>query len=413
MGISGTLKARWPWTSHGSELDFSGDTMKRLALLVALCAIVLPVLSFSQALRTNGLPLPGFLQTPQSPDAAPAGVTGEGKVAEWMTGERIPAVPGLPFSAKVELETVSRLQDGTQITRKTFNLDARDSAGRTRNEMRNWITTEGVEPTLTRVELYDPATRTRTDLFPLSKVARQWVLRAPAQMAAGAATGVKPETTREEIGTETIEGLPVKGVRMTQTWPAGALGNDRPLSIVTESWYSPELRINLLTERTDPRYGEQTVRVTQLDRQEPDAALFAIADEYKVVNEGGPTQVAQGPGATDERSATGGAVSADPAPAGIARPGVGGVTAPRCVYCPNPNFTDEARLAKFNGSVVLQLVVTADGRAENISVLRKAGYGLDQSAMETVKTWRFRPGNGPDGKPVATVVPIEVTFRIK
>lgn len=65
---------------------------------------------------------------------------------------------------------------------------------------------------------------------------------------------------------------------------------------------------------------------------------------------------------------------------GVARPGAGGVTVPACVYCP-PNVADDARAAKFSGSVVLQVVVTADGRAENISVVRKAGYGLEQSAI--------------------------------
>ena len=324
---------------------------------------------------------------------------------------------GLPFSAKVVLETMSQLQDGTQITHKTYNLDARDSAGRTHNEMRNWITAEGEEPKLTRVELYDPATKTRTDLFPLTKLARQWVVAAAAQ-ATPVAAAAKPETTREEIGTDTMEGLAVKGTRVTQTYPTGALGNDRPLSIVTEYWYAAELRLNLLTKRTDPRYGVQTVHVTELQRQEPDAALFAIGDGYKVVQETGPTQVAQGPGATDERASTENATTSAAVPsggalAGIARPGVAGVTVPACVYCPNPSFTNEARAAKFSGSVVLQVVVTADGRAENISVVRKAGYGLDQSAIETVKKWQFRPAKGPDGNPVATLVPIEVTFRIR
>jgi TonB family protein len=353
----------------------------------------------------------------QTPDSAPLNVTSEGRVTEWLYGERIPAVRGLPFSAKVELETVSQLQDGTQITHKTYNLDARDSAGRTHNEMRNWITAEDEEPRLTRVELYDPATRTRTDLFPLSKLARQWVVGGAAQATPVAGTA-KPETTREEIGTDTIEGLPVKGTRVKQTYATGAFGNDRPLTIVTEYWYAAELRLNLLTKRTDPRYGVQTVRVTELQRQEPDAALFAIGEAYKIVNEAGPTQVAEGPGATDERastekSATSAAGASGGAMAGMARPGMAGVTVPACVYCPNPSFTDEARAAKFNGSVVLQVVVTADGRAENISVIRKAGYGLEQNAIETVKKWQFRPAKGPDGNPVATVVPIEVTFRIK
>jgi TonB family protein len=371
-----------------------------LALAAATVAIVFPP-------RTNG----------QTPDSAAVSVSSEGRVTEWVYGERIPAVRGLPFSAKVELETVSQLQDGTLITHKTYNLDARDSAGRTHNEMRNWITAEGGEPKLTRIELYDPATRTRTDLFPLTKLARQWAVGAAAQATPVAATA-RPETTREEIGTDTMEGLPVKGTRVTQTYATGALGNDRPLIIVTEYWYAAELRLNLLTKRTDPRYGVQTVRVTELQRQEPDAALFAIADGYKVVQETGPTQVAQGPGATDEgASAENGAPSASGssggALSGIARPGVGGVTVPACVYCPSPSFTEEARAAKYSGSVVLQVVVNADGHAENISVVRKAGYGLEQSAIETVKKWQFRPAKGPDGNPVATVVPIEVTFRIK
>jgi TonB family protein len=371
-----------------------------LALTAAIVAISLPP-------RTNA----------QTPDSAPLIVTSEGRVTEWVYGERIPAVRGLPFSAKVELETVSQLQDGTLITHKTYNLDARDSAGRTHNEMRNWITAEGEEPKLTRVELYDPATRTRTDLFPLTKVARQWVVGGAAQATPVAATA-KPETTREEIGTDTMESLPVKGTRVTQTYAPGALGNDRPLTIVTEYWYAAELRLNLLTKRTDARYGVQTVRVTELQRQEPDAALFAIGDGYKVVQEAGPTQVAQGPGATDERASTENATTSAAGPsggalAGIARPGVAGVTVPACVYCPNPRFTDEARAAKFSGSVVLQVVVTADGHAENISVVRKAGYGLEQNAIDTVRKWQFRPAKGPDGNPVATVVPIEVTFRIK
>jgi len=310
------------------------------------------------------------------------------------------------------LETVSHLQDGTQITRKTYNVDARDSSGRTHNEMRNWIAAEGEEPKLTRVELYDPATKTRTDLFPLTKVARQWVNAATGQLTPATGTA-KPELTREELGTDTMEGLAVKGTRVTQTFPAGSMGNDRPLTIVTEYWYAAEIRLNLLTKRTDPRHGVQTVRVTELVREEPDAALFAIGEEYKVVNESGPPLVAQGPGATDDKTGMSASGAANGALAGVARPGVGGVTVPKCVYCPDPSYTDEARAAKFSGVVVLQVVVNAEGRAENISVVRKVGYGLEANAVETVRNWHFRPANGPDGNPVATVVPIEVSFRIK
>ena len=348
----------------------------------------------------------------QNTNTAVVSVPGEGRVTEWVYGLHIPAVRGVPFSAKVELETVSQLQDGTQITHKTYNMDARDSAGRTHNEMRNWISAEDEEPKLMRVELYDPATKTRTDLFPLTKVARQWVVTTNGQLTP-AGLNVKPELTREEIGTDMIEGMAVKGTRVTQTYPTGAMGNDRPLSIVTEYWYAAELRLNLLTKRTDPRHGVQTVRVTELTREEPDAALFAIGEEYKVVNESGPTTVAQSPGGAEGGAATNASMAPGGALPGIARPGMGGVTVPKCVYCPQPSYSEEARIAKINASVVLNVVVTAQGHAENISVVRKAGYGLDQNAIEAVKTWQFKPANGPDGNPVATVVPIEVTFRIK
>ncbi|HYT22414.1 MAG TPA: hypothetical protein VEW05_19565 [Candidatus Polarisedimenticolia bacterium] len=202
-------------------------------------------------------PGPRFLNQPSPlPSLLP-----ETDVAEWMYGEHIPAVPGLPFSAKVELELVNQLQDGTLISHKTYNLTARDSRGRTHNESRNWINPAmGAEPRLIRIELYDPSTRTRTNVFPLTKAARQWIASPAAPPATPSTpTAIKPETTKENIGSDSIKGLPVRGSRVSQTYPPGALGNDRPLSIVTENWYSEELKINLLTKRTDPRYGAQTV----------------------------------------------------------------------------------------------------------------------------------------------------------
>ncbi len=97
---------------------------------------------------------------------------------------------------------------------------------------------------------------------------------------------------------------------------------------------------------------------------------------------------------------------------GVFRPGRGGVGYPECAYCPDPKFSDEARKAKFMGTVMLRLVVTADGRPMNIFIVKGAGMGLDENAMEAVKGWRFKPAMGPGGKPVAVQVDIEVTFRL-
>jgi periplasmic protein TonB len=97
---------------------------------------------------------------------------------------------------------------------------------------------------------------------------------------------------------------------------------------------------------------------------------------------------------------------------GVFRAGTGGVGFPSCAYCPDPKYSEEARKAKYQGTVVLQAVITADGRAIDIQVVKGPGLGLEEKAVEAVKDWRFKPAMGPAGKPVPVSVPIEVTFRL-
>src|SRR5690349_9610690 len=97
---------------------------------------------------------------------------------------------------------------------------------------------------------------------------------------------------------------------------------------------------------------------------------------------------------------------------GAFRPGTGGVGYPACLYCPEPQYSEDARKAKFQGIVVLQVIIQADGHATNIQVVKGAGLGLDEKAIEAVRTWRFKPAIGPNGTPVATITPIEVNFRL-
>src|SRR5215468_10819374 len=89
----------------------------------------------------------------------------------------------------------------------------------------------------------------------------------------------------------------------------------------------------------------------------------------------------------------------------------GGVSAPRPVYKPDPEYSPEARQAKYQGAVVLSLVVAADGKPRNLRVVRSLGMGLDEKAIEAVKRWRFEPAR-KDGKPVAVAVDVEVNFRL-
>lgn len=92
-------------------------------------------------------------------------------------------------------------------------------------------------------------------------------------------------------------------------------------------------------------------------------------------------------------------------------PGKGGVTAPRPIYDPDPEYSDAARKAKYQGSVLLWLVVGPNGRPRNLRVQRSLGMGLDEKALEAVSQWRFQPAT-LNGQPVAVQINVEVSFRL-
>jgi TonB family protein len=96
---------------------------------------------------------------------------------------------------------------------------------------------------------------------------------------------------------------------------------------------------------------------------------------------------------------------------GIYEAGRHGVGFPMCAYCPPPNYTREGIEKKIQGIVLLEVIITADGDASAVKVLRGLERSLDQRAVETVRGWRFKPALGPDGKAVAVRSAIEVTYR--
>jgi TonB family protein len=97
---------------------------------------------------------------------------------------------------------------------------------------------------------------------------------------------------------------------------------------------------------------------------------------------------------------------------GTFRAGVNGVGSPMCIYCPQPEYSDEARKAKYQGTVLLDVTVTADGRVVSPVVIKGPGLGLEEKALAQVKNWKMRPAVGPSGKPVNCRVQIEVTFHL-
>jgi len=97
---------------------------------------------------------------------------------------------------------------------------------------------------------------------------------------------------------------------------------------------------------------------------------------------------------------------------GAFRAGVNGVGVPKCYYQPDPPYSEEARKAKYQGIVVVEAIIETDDRVTNIRIVKSPGLGLDEKTIETVRTWRCKAASGPNGKPVRTSVPIEVSFRL-
>jgi periplasmic protein TonB len=117
---------------------------------------------------------------------------------------------------------------------------------------------------------------------------------------------------------------------------------------------------------------------------------------------GGGVGVGEGPGVGAGRGGgTGG---------GVFRVG-GGVSAPRPIFTPDPEYSEEARKAKYQGTCVLWMIVGPDGKPRDIKVARTLGLGLDEKAIEAVKQWKFEPAM-KDGQPVAVQINVEVSFRL-
>jgi TonB family protein len=89
----------------------------------------------------------------------------------------------------------------------------------------------------------------------------------------------------------------------------------------------------------------------------------------------------------------------------------GGVSAPRTLYAPDPEYSEEARRSRFQGSVLLALIVGPDGNPRELHIMRSLGLGLDEKALDAVRTWRFEPAR-KDGVPVAVRISVEVNFRL-
>jgi len=236
------------------------------------------------------------------------------KMVGAKIGFETKVVKGAPYSATAEAETVQTLADGNRIRNKTTTLVYRDGEGRTRREV------VGKEQSLpTEVFISDPASGVNYSLDTQRRVAlktqvnlqeldlekmkfaaememKQRELKRRTQASGQVMRAEDEEIVKksqpivESLGQQIIEGVLCEGRRATFTIPAGEAGNEQPITTVNEQWYSAELQVYVLTKQSDPRTGETIYRLSNINRGEPDRALFEVPADY-IVTETSPLPV--------------------------------------------------------------------------------------------------------------------------
>ncbi|MBV9927814.1 MAG: hypothetical protein JOZ96_22535 [Acidobacteria bacterium] len=245
-------------------------------------------------------------------------------------------VKGAPYSAQAVTESIQTLSDGNRIVRKTTAQLYRDTEGRTRREQAlNGIgpfaaageETQAVfinDPVAGVNYILEPSARTARKLPRMelrfraeggdAEAARQKAAQGAVQkfeiersytrvpgpggepqvsgtavIVSGGPEGAtffrqssKHEAKTEKLEARTFDGVKAEGERSTVTIPAGEIGNEQPIEIVDERWYSPELQLVVMTRHSDPRSGETTYRLTNITRAEPSASLFQVPSDYTV-----------------------------------------------------------------------------------------------------------------------------------
>jgi hypothetical protein len=238
-----------------------------------------------------------------------------------------PPVKGAPYSAESVNETVQTLADGNRIVQRSSAMQYRDSEGRERREETS---------AMGAIFITDPVAGTRYTLHPDSRTAEKGPMpvvttgpnantffyvnngaittlpggrsgavaveidgrgatgrgvivdppRGIAIATAGRLAKVSSDAKTEDLGKMYIGGVQAQGSRTTTTIPAGDIGNERPINIVDEQWYSPDLQMTIATKHTDPRSGETSFALKNINRSSPPPTLFEVPSDY-TVNAGG------------------------------------------------------------------------------------------------------------------------------
>jgi hypothetical protein len=208
----------------------------------------------------------------------------DGHTSYHVAGIEVLPVTGKPFFAKDNIVWTRKLEDGSTVTTQLFAVVARDSQGRIYRERRSFVPANSdKESRLQELMVFDPIAKTKTACVLGTHECNITAYRAATSfrpLPAGTFDQGTRHLTREDLGTNVVDDLNVIGTRETTYINQGAVGNDRPLVSTREFWYSPDLETNVSVTRQEPTEGTQVIKLTDLSRSEPDAALFEIPSGY-------------------------------------------------------------------------------------------------------------------------------------
>lgn len=419
------------------------------SMLISMFILAAAVSVFSQQKQPAGSgvvfqrevqgPVVTQLPRPGEPDAfyfVSSEMTFEGKL-----------VKGAPYSAHAITETTQTLSDGNRIVNKSTALLYRDGEGRTRREQ----TLRTIGPFATAYEapqtifINDPVSGVSYMLDSGTHTARKMPTRrfeykiatpgegdklpppsegqGPLPMkqrrdnsdfivdvvppgisgAVAGGSGARweihssqaKEAKTESLGKQSIEGVEAEGTRTTFTIPAGEIGNERAIEVVSERWYSPDLQTVVMTKHSDPRFGETVYRLANIDRSEPAKSLFEVPADYNL------------------RDTTGVGVSTFSSGSGENarfRTISGGVLNGKAINLPQPEYPAIARQAGASGSVTVEITIDEDG---NVSAAHAvAGHPLLQAAaVAAARQAKFAPTK-LEGKPVKIQGAVVYNFAV-
>jgi hypothetical protein len=276
----------------------------------------------------------------QAPDSAPVffGGGAAAPATKAMVGLQVSdmdaaPVKGAPFCASITTEHTQIFADGNRIHTTDASTLCRDSEGRTRREAGlNLLGAAAQKPAGKLITIFDPLSGSRYILDSESKTAHKIAVPPLKPGAIGGEAGENaafekgervmvyhteggpgpgvpgiggpgpdtffkqvfvskgehangPAPVTENLGDQTIDGIHATGTRITTTIPAGRMGNDQPITVTSERWFSPELKITVMTKHNDPWAGELKTQFTNVNSSEPDPSLFAVPADYKVVED--------------------------------------------------------------------------------------------------------------------------------